>query len=243
MTLLLAAGNAQFVSLAADRRITRDGRLENDEQSRELTNVTLGGKPLQFSSYTYQPNEDGVLSQSSGVPPSALAWETARLARSCADPQVQPGHIVRRLVRTIQTFSGSKTAGGLVGAQCNTATVPSDADTPIHTTYHSAHESLAAYSADVVMTFSNGDGMALAGIEILSSGKFFLAGPKIAKRNHCWCGSGREFRHCHLRIMGSVYAKLPGPSFPRPTPFFVRLRRAPGSGPSGEVFLVRSSLE
>ncbi len=48
MTLLLAAGNAQFVSLAADRRITRDGRLENDEQSRELTNVTLGGKPLQF---------------------------------------------------------------------------------------------------------------------------------------------------------------------------------------------------
>ncbi|MET4258886.1 hypothetical protein ABIC09_003837 [Bradyrhizobium sp. S3.12.5] len=144
--------------------------------------------------------------------------------------------IERKAVRLIQRLAASN---GLIGKQCNSAVIPGDADTVVTSTYHSAHITQRAYGADVVFALSCGP-WAIAGPEIMSAG--MLSGPPIRSNQTCWCGSGKRFKHCHKKTLGSVYAKLP--MFREPLPWGA-MQLLPDDVPSlasGRCFRVSSAF-
>jgi hypothetical protein len=163
-----------------------------------------------FELRTLNAHADGILIEALGVP-GALKGADERLLRAMLAERKRASDVVRKAVHSIQAAAGSGAARGLVGKQCNSAVVPGLPNTTMISTYHSAHLTGEAYAANVAFSMSRG-GLMCWGARMLSAS--LVAGPMIRKRDACWCGSGKLFKHCHMKILGSVYAKLPG--FTRP---------------------------
>lgn len=145
--------------------------------------------------------------------------------------------IVQTAVRVVQNVAASTRSAGLVGKQCNSISIDAATDTVVSATYHSAHKTGRAYGCSVVIATSTGQ-MCIESVEIM--GPQFLAGPKIGKNEACWCGSGKKFKHCHLRLLGTVYAKIP--FFSRPLPWFIQ-QKSDVAVPSGRAFMVSSCFD
>ena len=145
--------------------------------------------------------------------------------------------IIQKAVRLVQNVATTTRSAGLVGKQCNSISMFAARDTMVSATYHSAHKTGHAYGCSVVIATSTGQ-MCVESVEIM--GGSVLAGPKIGKNNCCWCGSGKKFKHCHLKLLGAVYANTP--FFRRPLPWTVQ-QKSEVSVASGRAFTVSSSFE
>lgn len=123
----------------------------------------------------------------------------------------------------------------LVGLQCNSAVISSSPDRIMSGTYHSAFRTGVAYLPNIAFPrgaqFMNGKS---------SVSEAFLAGPSIRKNDDCWCNSGRKFKACHMKIMGTVSARSGGfgsPLFPTQSIEFEK------GYPSGKRFVVASRFD
>lgn len=145
--------------------------------------------------------------------------------------------IAQKAVRLVQKVAADARSAGLVGKQCNSIAMSAAVDTTVSATYHSACKTGKAYGCSVVIATSTGQ-MLADSVEIM--GPSVLAGPKIGKNGPCWCGSGKKFKHCHLKILGAVYANIP--FFKRPIPWTVE-QGSDVSVPSGRVFRVSSCFD
>jgi hypothetical protein len=110
--------------------------------------------------------------------------------------------IVRFAVKHLQNAARNVKALNWIGEHCTAAIISCQINTPIITTYHTSKNSLRAFCPNVVI----GNRMISFGIDIMAGS--ILAGPEIRKQDPCWCGSGVNFKHCHLKKFGGIYVKL-----------------------------------
>jgi SEC-C motif len=73
------------------------------------------------------------------------------------------------------------------------------------------------------------------GYEIFSD--TVLAGQNIRKKDPCWCGSGKKFKHCHLKKFGEIYVQCC--MFKKPLNVFCKMTIEEPRA-SGKVFVVAS---
>lgn len=137
-----------------------------------------------------------------------FAGNTSVFARNCTSKlqeltlkKLKPQELLRFTVKHMQHTAGGFNATGSIGTQYNSAIIPALKDTAITTTYHSLFNSWAAYGPNVVIAGS----IICLGYEIFSG--TILAGQEIRKKDQCWCESGKQFRHCHMKKFGSFYVK------------------------------------
>lgn len=141
--------------------------------------------------------------------------------------------VLRFAVAHLRNAANSSSAFNSIGEQCNSVVLERPVDTQVTSTYHSAHNTYSAYTANVVVV---GHGEFL---DSLMTGPDVLAGPVIRAKDSCWCGSGVSFGRCHLKKFGSTYARMS--PFKSPLPMYVRVWRDT-PWPSGSAFLVCSSF-
>jgi hypothetical protein len=165
---------------------------------------------------------------------SALPKKLEQTLRGLLDnTHLNSQSLLRFALKHMRNAARDSRSGGLVGEQFNAALMSAEIDTPVISTYHSATISHRAYSANVVVT----RGMVSLGAE-LHAGQI-LAGPEIRPRDPCWCGSGDQFRDCHRKKFGAVYARLP--QFRQPLSMVVRLQEDVPRR-SGRLFMVTSGI-
>jgi hypothetical protein len=144
--------------------------------------------------------------------------------------------VLRKAVEIVQRVSKDSKSRRFIGAQCNSGVVPRLPDTNVVNTYHSASAVIRAYGPDIVFAVTDCGG-AVTGMFLQTD--TILAGPEIRKNDHCWCGSGKKFKMCHLKKFGSVYARLPG--FRKPLHMVVAFwKKTPEL--SGRQFVVTGSF-
>jgi hypothetical protein len=164
---------------------------------------------------------------------SALPAPDVALLEKISCSSAKAESLEQAAIRIVQKLSKKN---GLIGRQCNSAIIRVTVDTPIVSTYHAAEVTNRAYGADGVWALSTGRLM-LTGIELV--GGTALAGPPIRKNEPCWCNSGKKFKHCHLRILGSVYVHAK--PFRRPLAWAGRLKLSEPLA-SGSFFCVSSGF-
>lgn len=145
-----------------------------------------------------------------------------------------PAALVRYAVRHLQNAAKHAKALNRIGERCTAAIIHSVIDTAITTTYHTPRNANYAYGPNIIFAQS----MKILGSEIMANS--ILAGPEIRKRDRCWCGSGEQFKHCHMRKYGGIYMRHP--AWKRPLTTFFRVQRAE-AWPTGRVFTVRGGYE
>lgn len=145
-----------------------------------------------------------------------------------------PVALVRYAVRHLQNAAKHAKALRRIGERCTAAIIRSDIETCITTTYHTPRNANRAFGPNIVFAQS----MICLGSEIMANS--ILAGPEIRKQDLCWCGSGEQFKRCHMRKYGSIYVRHPASARPL-VPFF-RVEREE-AWPSGRVFIVQSGNE
>lgn len=118
--------------------------------------------------------------------------------------RIAPQSLLHFAVKRLRTIARDGRSGGLIGEQFNAAVVPSAVNTTVTSTYHSAKGVFSAFGANVVVT----NGMLTYGPQVHAPD--LLSGPDIRKTDPCWCGSGEQFKHCHLKKYGAVYTRMPG---------------------------------
>ncbi|MDX2004594.1 MAG: SEC-C domain-containing protein [Meiothermus sp.] len=164
----------------------------------------------------------------------ALSETAINTIRSLLERHLPPPDILRFSVHHLQAASRSHKSGGLVGEQCNSVIMLAPTDTTVTCTYHTIKLSRNAYGPNVVLP----DGKCFLGPEIFS--QKILAGPEIRKKDPCWCGSGQEFRHCHMRKYGSIYMRQK--PFRRPLTWFIE-EETEVARPSGKRFTVNGGFK
>jgi hypothetical protein len=162
---------------------------------------------------------------------SAVSGGTVASLRNLLSSNLSPSCVLRYAVKHLRLASSGPLAGGTIGKQCNSAIIYAEPDSLVTTTYHSNVNANRAYGANIVVT---GDS-AVRGYELFSS--CVITGGDIKKRDLCWCGSGKVYKHCHMKKYGSVVARIPMFKQPLPCLYQVILHTARGSG---KVFCVSS---
>lgn len=196
----------------------------------------LGIARPDFELRTLNPGADGVLVEALGATSGLKASDTKMLREMLLGKKRAPD-VVRKAVHAIQAGASNPMSQGLVGKQCNSAVVPCQPNTTLVSTYHSAFPSNVAYGANAALSFSTRSCF-FTGYELFSEA--FIAGPAIRNRDPCWCGSGTVSKHCHLKRMGSVRARVAG--FKRPLAMLAEAVITPGVQ-SGSRFCVSSAFE
>jgi SEC-C motif len=200
-----------------------------------LSNIDASGR-LQphFELRTASPGVGSDVSLEVAGARSSLPFDTEKTLRKLA---LQPGNgssLMRFAAKSLQNSARSGKNRDLIGEQCNGVFIPAGIDTTVNATYFSAFVTFRAFGPNVVMA----GGSAVIGMEITAADA--LAGPKIAKNAPCWCRSTKRFKDCHLRKLGSLYAKHTRFNSPL-TPFWRETHDA--AKPSGRVFCVECSIE
>ena len=157
----------------------------------------------------------------------------AGLRRLLEAPEVSRQALLHFAVRRMRVAARDHRSLQLIGEQFNAAVLEAAVDTVVTSTYHSAAFTNVAYAASVVVT----NGLVSLGSEV--EGGALLSGPEIRKKDPCWCGSGEQFKHCHLKKYGAVYLRLP--QFSRPLSMITRVE-LPTPRQSGRLFVVASSF-
>lgn len=170
-----------------------------------------------------------IAGQSSPLPASTV--QTLRNLLGASTPSVV---LLRFTVRHLQNAAKHAKALNRIGERCTAALIRSAIDTSITTTYHTPRNANRAYGPNVVIA----QHITSLGSEIMADS--ILAGPDIRKQDLCWCGSGEQFKHCHMRKYGGVYMRLP--EWKRPLVASVRVVREE-AWPSGRVFIVQGGYE
>lgn len=211
--------------------------------------VYLGGAPEPriyiMSNFEHGAYSPGVFSTRSVGALHQTLVETAGQSSSLPAPTVETLHrllvatppaaaLVRYTVRHLQNAAKHAKALNRIGERCTGAIVQSAIDTSITTTYHTPRNANRAYGPNIVIAQS----MTSLGSEIMAGS--ILAGPDIRKQDICWCGSGKQFKHCHMRKYGGVYMRHP--AWKRPLVPFFRVQRE-DAWPSGRVFTVQGGYE
>jgi hypothetical protein len=169
---------------------------------------------------------DSVLVEATGKIPD----QTLGTLRGLLSSDLDPPSVLRFAVKHLRLASGSCSQVS-IGKQCNSAIIRAEPDSLVTTTYHSDAKALRAYGANIVIT---GDS-AVPGCELFSNA--VIAGGDIKKRDPCWCGSGKAYKHCHMKQFGSVVFRIPMFKQPLPFGYHVILQTARDSG---KVFCVSS---
>jgi hypothetical protein len=162
--------------------------------------------------------------------PQSLDSDLRRLLQS---PKISRQSTLHFAVRHMQNAARSERSLKLIGQQFNAAVLEAAVDTVVTSTYHSASPTRFAYGSNVVIT----NGLVSLGTRVAAGD--ILSGPEIRKKDACWCGSGEQFRNCHLKKFGAVYLRLP--RFKRPLSMVTRLE-FPTARPSGKVCMVASGF-
>lgn len=211
--------------------------------------VYLGGVPepriyimSNFEHEKYSPGEFST--QNVGALGQTLvetAGQSSQLPRSTVETLYKllagshpPAALVRYTVKHLQNAAKHAKSLNKIGERCTAAIVQNAIDTSITTTYHTPRNANRAYGPNIVFAQS----MISLGSETMADS--ILAGPEIRKQDLCWCGSGMQFKHCHMRKYGGVYMRHP--AWKRPLVPFFRIQREE-VWPSGQVFTVQGGYE
>ncbi|MGB7654164.1 MAG: SEC-C domain-containing protein, partial [Novosphingobium sp.] len=162
------------------------------------------------------------------VPPKVVSQLSDLFSRPLPRPS-----LIRKAVNVMQAAAGAPGSGRTIGDYCSSATIDRSVNTPIICTYHAPTGSRFAYGPNAVLP-----GICSEGPEIMSM--TLLSGPSLRKNQRCWCGSGKKFKHCHLKKFGSAYLELPG--FTAPMTWTVRIG-FDDVRPSGTEFIVHGGFE
>lgn len=165
---------------------------------------------------------------------SVLPASTVDKLRNLLAATLLPSALVRYTVRHLQNAAKHAKALNRIGERCTAVIVRSAIDTSITTTYHTPRNANRAYGPNIVFAQS----IISLGSEMMASS--ILAGPEIRKQDLCWCGSGEQFKHCHMRKYGGIYMKHP--AWKRPFVPHFRIQREE-AWPSGRVFAVQGGYE
>jgi SEC-C motif len=180
-------------------------------------------QPQRFTLTSYAaPGPKVVIAGMTNAVPQAMSEALFSLLRV---ERITPQSLLHFAVKRMRTVARDGKSAGLIGEQINAAVVPALVNTAVTSTYHSAKGSYSAFGANVVVT----NGMIVLGPELHAG--HMLSGPDIRKQDPCWCGSGEQFKHCHLKKYGAVYVNAA--AFKRPlfcvSSLSVELPRASGS--------------
>lgn len=121
-----------------------------------------------------------------------------------------PAGVEKKLIDIMQTSSIDARSRGLIGAQTTVCTVPCERNTKMMGQYYSAVPTQTMHGAAVV--FAVGDecaGMKGYDMAVTNSdelGPFAL--PKVGRNQPCPCGSGQNFKRCHLHIGASRWGPI-----------------------------------
>lgn len=168
---------------------------------------------------------------------SQIPEKTIHTLRSLLTKDLLPNDIVRFSVNHLQIAARSSASLNAIGEQCNVAILLAPVDTVVTSTYHTAKLSTRSYGANVVVALTGGRSR-FGGPQLF--GPSTLAGPEIHKKSPCWCGSGKLFKHCHMKKFGAVETKLP--MFNRPLPWTVSVSQEEPC-PAGRKFCVSSAYQ
>ncbi len=165
-----------------------------------LSNFEHGQSPGSgFTLRTIPPNDETIVEFAGNS--SALPMCTKDAFRKLLSSSLDPASILRSAVKHLRLASQSTKSANSIGEQCNSAIILAEVDTTVTTTYHSNFKSYAAYGSNVVIT----RGLFVYGYEIFAD--TVLAGQDIRKNDPCWCGSGEQFKHCHMKKFGEIYIR------------------------------------
>ena len=184
-----------------------------------------------FSMTAYAtPGPKVVLAGMTTAAPIAVSDALLRLLRSA---RIAPQSVLHFAVKRLRSVARDGRSAGTIGEQFNAAVIPSTVNTTVTSTYHSAKGSFSAFGANVVIT----NGIVFLGPELHAGA--MLSGPDIRKSDTCWCGSGEQFKHCHLKKYGAVYMQMP--NFKKPMYWMAHLEvESPRA--SGKMFTVASGF-
>lgn len=201
----------------------------------EISNIGAGGMACAEAllRVVAPPHPSEAFVALAGATNAVPAHTLERLKEILQNEKLQPQEILRFAIRHLQNAAKSSAALNSIGEQCNSAVLRREIDTFVTSTYHSARKTNRAYAANMVVAGRS----EFLGVEM--GGPDTLAGPDIRPKDLCWCNSGIEFRKCHLKKFGSVYASVP--LFKTPLPMCMQVTRDE-AGPSGRVFCVVSSF-
>jgi SEC-C motif len=207
-----------------------DGRSES-----RIYVVSNGDDPtrptLTFSLTAYAtPGPKVVLAGMTTAAPPVVSDALRQLLRS---DRIAPQSLLHFAVKRLRAVARDGRSAGLIGEQFNAAVIPSTVNTTVTSTYHSAKGSFSAFGANVVVT----NGMIVLGPELHAGA--MLSGPDIRKSDPCWCGSGEQFKHCHLKKYGAVYMRMAG--FKKPM-FWMSHLEVESPRASGKSFTVASGF-
>lgn len=147
-----------------------------------------------FSTIAYASSEPKVvLAGLTTASPPAISEALQRLLLS---NRIAPQSVLHFAVKRLREVARDGRSAGMIGEQFNAAVVPAAINTTVTSTYHSAKSAFSAFGANVVIT----NGMLVFGPQIYAPE--MLSGPDIRKSDPCWCGSGKQFKHCHLKKYG-----------------------------------------
>lgn len=147
------------------------------------------------------PGPKVVLAGMTCAAPAATSDALVQLLRT---ERVSPQALLHFAVKRLRAVARDGRSAGLIGEQFNAAVIPATVNATVTSTYHSAKGSYSAFGANVVVV----NGMIVLGPQVHADQ--LLSGPDIRKTDPCWCGSGEQFKHCHLKKYGAVYARLHG---------------------------------
>ena len=198
-----------------------------------------------MSNFDHGPHVPGVFTTRSIGAPGQTLLETAGQSALIPASTVEtlrgliaaarsPTELVRYTVRHLQNAAKHATSLNKIGERCTGVIIRSAVNSSITTTYHTPRNANRAYGPNVVCAQS----MISLGSEVMASS--ILAGPEIRKKDLCWCGSGTQFKHCHMRKYGGIYMRHSAGK--RPLVLIIRTQREEG-WPSGHVFTVQSGYE
>ena len=162
---------------------------------------------------------------------SALPATTIERLQKVLESKAQAASLVRFTVKHLQNAATNIKSLNKIGEHCTAVIINSAVDSTITTTYHTTRNANKAFGPNIVIA----RGPISFGSEIMSAS--ILAGPNIRKQDPCWCGSGKPFKHCHMRKYGGIYMKVAGFNEPLAS-FFAVEREVPW--PSGRIFNFRS---
>lgn len=243
-TLETQAG-VQFSSLAADDRrltIVFCGFVYFEDKSEPRIYITSNFEHGSYDPGVFTTRTIGVkgqcLVETAGMD-TQLPTSTIETLRNLIsqNSSVKPPNLVRFAVKHLQNAAMSAKSLNKIGERCTASVIPCATNSSITTTYHTPRNANKAFGPNVVIA----QAMLSLGYEVMSD--TILAGPEIRKQDNCWCGSGTQFKNCHMRKYGAMYVKHPAWSRPL-TPFFRVVRdEKEGAWPSGNVIIVQSCYQ
>ena len=174
--------------------------------------------------------QDSIIALTEGTD-HAVSVDTINRLRGLLESDLDTRRVLRFAIKHMQLAARDGRSAGLVGEQINSVIIPSQPDTTVSATYHSAKPLRRYFWPNIVVA-----GKMRIDNQVTMT-ETTLTGPETRKRDSCWCGSGLEFRKCHMIKYGA--ALIHNGAFRRPlSPFFelnCETRRA-----SGTKFIVSS---